>query len=127
MNKQQFSISEFIEKKFTQKQKILIQNIITIGFIFVIAYSALSIASLGNPMKFLKSKDLINVTIALIALGFAWKLFRGENAHQQKKPREQIHTYQKQQKPKVIGTWVCPKCGMNVLMNDTCPKCGYHE
>ena len=127
MSKQQFSISKFVEQRFTQKQKILIQNIITIGFIFVIAYSALSISYLGDPMKFLKSNDFINVTVALIALGFVWKIFRGEQQNRTTKPTRKTQTTRKQSNPNRCGTWVCPICGTNVLMKDTCPNCGYHE
>ena len=120
-----------------KKRLELFKNIVSVCVIVVIAYSAIVIAQLNNPLDFIKTSAFVNVTLSLILLSIIWKMLSGGKIHipnqqnqhkpvKKQQPRKPIQNTKQTNKSVNVGSWRCPKCG-NFNITDKCMKCGYQR
>jgi len=126
---------ESMIKNIPRKRLELYKNLVSTGVIFVIAYAAIVLAGLRDPLDFFKTSAFMNVFLALLFLSIVWKILNGgkinvpNTGNKQQKPvkkqyqPKQSKSYQQPKKSTQSGSWQCPKCNSYVIGNE-CPKCG---
>jgi hypothetical protein len=118
-------ISNMPEKKLNT-----FKHLITVGILLTIAYAFFSMATLSNPLDFIKTASFLHCALSFIALGFLWKILSGgkiviPNQSQQQTPKlDKI--YQQPKKVALRGSWECSKCKAYVI-GEQCPRCGYER
>jgi len=122
----------------SKKRLELLKNLVSVGVIICIAYAAITLAGLRDPLDFFETQAFIYICITLLLLSIVWKLLNGAKMHfpndlkkkdtpvKKEYEPKQRQSYQRPKKSTTIGSWLCPKCGTFVI-GDRCPKCKYRR